>query len=136
MMRELCYWLLAGPHGSDIARIALADGRDRRVVKAIQTLRNRFAETVRVEELASVARMSSSALHRKFKALTLMTPLQYQKRLRLLEARNLLITDAITAEAVAFRIGYESASQFSREYTRMFGAPPRRDVVQLRAPFR
>ena len=80
--------------------------------------------------------MSPSAFHRQFKALTSLTPLQYQKRLRLLEARNLLIADAATAEAVAFRTGYGSPSQFSREYARMFGAPPRRDVVQLRAPLR
>ena len=136
LMRELCYWLLAGPRGGDIARIVLANGHDRRVLAAIHTLRARFAEPVRVEELARSARMSASAFHRQFKALTAMTPLQYQKRLRLLEARNLLIADAATAEAVAFRIGYGSPSQFSREYARLFGAPPRRDVARLRAPFR
>ncbi len=136
MMRELCYWLLAGPRGGDIARIVLANGQDRRVITAIQTLRERFTEPVRVEELARTARMSPSAFHRQFKALTALTPLQYQKRLRLLEARNLLLADAATAEAVAFRIGYESPSQFSREYARMFGAPPRRDVVRLRSPLR
>ena len=136
LMRELCYWLLAGPRGGDIARTVLANGQDRRVVAAIQTLRARFAEPVRVEELARIARMSPSAFHRQFKALTSLTPLQYQKRLRLLEARNLLIADAATAETVAFQTGYGSPSQFSREYARMFGAPPRRDVVQLRAPLR
>ena len=136
LMRELCYWLLAGPRGGDIARIVLANGQDRRVVTAIQTLRARFAEPVRIEELARIAGMSPSAFHRQFKALTSLTPLQYQKRLRLLEARNLLIADAATAETAAFRTGYGSPSQFSREYARMFGAPPRRDVVQLRAPLR
>ena len=136
LMRELCYWLLAGPRGGDIARIVLANGHDRRVLAAIHTLRARFAEPVRIEELAGIARMSPSAFHRQFKALTSMTPLQYQKRLRLLEARNLMIADAATAETVAFRIGYGSPSQFSREYARMFGAPPRRDVGQLRAPLR
>ena len=136
LMRELCYWLLAGPRGGDIARIVLANGHDRRVLAAIHTLRARFAEPVRMEELARIAGMSPSAFHRQFKALTSLTPLQYQKRLRLLEARNLLIADVATAEAVAFRIGYESPSQFNREYARLFGAPPRRDVAQLRAPLR
>ena len=136
LMRELCYWLLAGPRGGDIARIVLANGPDRRVVAAIQTLRARFAEPVRVEELARGAGMSPSAFHRQFKALTALTPLQYQKRLRLLAARHLLLADAATAETVAFRTGYGSASQFSREYARLFGAPPRRDVAQLRAPLR
>ena len=136
LMRELCYWLLTGPRGGDIARIVLANGHDQRVLAAIQTLRARFAEPVRIEELARGARMSPSAFHRQFKALTSLTPLQYQKRLRLLEARNLLIADAATAETVAFRIGYGSPSQFSREYARMFGAPPRRDMVHMRAPLR
>ena len=80
--------------------------------------------------------MSPSAFHRQFKALTSLTPLQYQKRLRLLEARNLLLADVATAEAVAFRTGYGSPSQFSREYARMFGAPPRRDMVHMRALLR
>ena len=135
-MRELCYWLLAGPRGGDIARIALAHGHDRQVLTAIQSLRERFAETVRIEELARIARMSPSAFHRQFKMFTSVTPLQYQKRLRLLEARNLMLAEAATAETVAFRVGYESASQFSREYARLFGAPPRRDVLRLRTPFR
>ena len=114
----------------------MGNGHDQRVVTAIQTLRARFAEPVRIQELARIAQMSPSAFHRQFKALTSLMPLQYQKRLRLLEARNLLIADAATAETVAIRTGYGSPSQFSREYARMFGAPPRRDVVQLRTPLR
>ena len=132
LMRELCYRLLAGPRGGDIARVVLANGHDRRLLDAIHTLRARFTEALRVEELARIARMSPSAFHRGFKALTATTPLQYQKRLRLLEARNLLLADAATAETVACRVGYESASQFSREYARLFGAPPRRDVTRFR----
>jgi AraC-like DNA-binding protein len=128
MMRELCYWLLTGPNGGDVAKIVLANGYAQSVVAAIQTLRNRFAEPVRIEELADAAQMSVSAFHRQFKALTSMTPLQYQKRLRLIQARNLMVTDAANVETAAFRVGYESPSQFSREYARMFGAPPRRDV--------
>ena len=128
MMRELCYWLLTGPNGGDVAKIVLANGYAQSVVTAIQTLRDRFAEPVRIEELADAAQMSVSAFHRQFKALTSMTPLQYQKRLRLIQARNLMVTDAANVETAAFRVGYESPSQFSREYARMFGAPPRRDV--------
>ena len=134
LMRELCYWLLAGPRGGDIARVVLAKGHDRRVLAAVHDLRRRFAEPIRVEELARIAHLSASAFHRQFKALTAMTPLQYQKRLRLLEARNRLLADAGTSEAVASQVGYASASQFNREYTRFFGAPPRRDVARLRAP--
>jgi transcriptional regulator GlxA family with amidase domain len=95
-------------------------------------LRDRFAEPVRIQELANLARMSPSAFHRTFKALTSMTPLQYQKRLRLLEARQLIVSTAVNVETAAFQVGYQSPSQFSREYARMFGAPPRRDVADLR----
>ncbi|MGG1949073.1 AraC family transcriptional regulator [Trinickia sp. NRRL B-1857] len=131
IMREIGYWLLTGAHGGEVAKLVLANGHVERVVSAIHDLRNRFTETVRVEELASVAQMSLSAFHRQFKALTSMTPLQYQKQLRLLEARHLMLTGAANAEAAAYRVGYESPSQFSREYARMFGAPPRRDIAAL-----
>ena len=133
IMREICYWLLTGPHGAEVARIALANSHAQRVISAIHALRDRFAESVRIEDLASIAQMSSSAFHREFKALTSMTPLQYQKQLRLLEARRLMVTDAANVETAAFQVGYESASQFSREYSRMFGAPPRRDLAASRA---
>ena len=132
IMREICYRLLTGPNGGAIARITLGDGHAHRVIDAVHTLVSRFAETVRIEELAEVAKLSPSAFHRHFKALTSMTPLQYQKRLRLIEARRLMISDAAGAEEAAYRVGYESASQFSREYSRMFGAAPRRDVEALR----
>jgi transcriptional regulator GlxA family with amidase domain len=102
------------------------------VISAIHILRDRFAEQVRIDELASAARMRPSALRRLFKAITSMTPLQYQKRLRLLEARRLMVSDAANVETVAFQVGYESPSQFSREYSRIFGVPPRRDVDCLR----
>ncbi len=94
-------------------------------------LRDRFRETVRVEELAAVAQLSPTAFHRQFKALTSLTPGQYQKQLRLLEARRLMISEGIQAESAAYRVGYESASQFSREYARMFGAPPRRETARI-----
>jgi AraC-like DNA-binding protein len=132
LMREICYWLLTGAHGGEVVKMALGGDRTRRVVSAIHVLRDRYADHVRVEELASIARLSTSAFHRQFKALTAMTPLQYQKQLRLFEARRLLASGETNVETTALRVGYESPSQFSREYSRMFGAPPRRDVASLR----
>ena len=131
IMREVCYWLLTGPNGGEIARMTLGEGGIQHVVRAVHALRSRFAERLRIEELADLARLSPSAFHRRFKALTAMTPLQYQKRLRLIEARRLMVSDAAGAEEAAYRVGYESASQFSREYARMFGASPKRDVKAL-----
>ena len=133
ILREIYYWLLTGPHGGEIARITLANTHAPSIIRAIHTLRDRFAEPVRIDELAGAARMSGSAFHRHFKAITSMTPLQYQKNLRLLEARRLLMADEANVEAAAWRVGYESPSQFNREYARMFGAPPRRDIKELRA---
>ena len=132
ILREISYWLLTGPHGGEIAAIALANTHTPGILRAIHTLRDRFTEPVRIEELARIARTSPSAFHRRFKAITSMTPLQYQKNLRLLEARRLLMIDETNVEEVALQVGYESPSQFSREYSRMFGAPPRRDIVGLR----
>ncbi|WP_413739028.1 AraC family transcriptional regulator N-terminal domain-containing protein [Sodalis sp. RH21] len=133
IMREICYWLLTGPHGGEVARIALANGHTQKIIHAINVLRERFTAAMPIEELAAIAQLSPSAFHRQFKALTAMTPLQYQKQLRLLEARHLLVSGAANAETAAFQVGYESPSQFSREYARMFGAPPRRDIAALRA---
>jgi AraC-like DNA-binding protein len=128
VIREMCYWLLAGPHGGEVARLALADSPFRRVMNAIRSLRERYAGPIHVDELASIAQLSRSAFHRQFKALTSLTPVQYQKQLRLLEARRLMLSQSMGVEAAAFAVGYESASQFSREYARMFGAPPKRDT--------
>ena len=136
IMREICYWLLTGPHGGDVARLALAKSPSQRVIGAMHSLRSRFRQTVRIEELAAVAQMSTSAFHRQFKALTSLTPLQYQKQLRLLEARRLMISRAFNVEAAAFEVGYESPSQFSREYARLFGAPPKRDLGHLQTVIR
>ncbi|ASG23317.1 AraC family transcriptional regulator [Nitrospirillum viridazoti] len=132
IMREICYWLLSGPHGAEVARMTLAQNHTQRVINAIHMLRARYTDAIRVHELAAVAQLSPSAFHRHFKALTSMTPLQYQKRLRLLEARRLMVSGAANVEDAAFQVGYESPSQFSREYARMFGAPPRRDTEALR----
>ncbi len=133
VMREICYWLLTGPHGGEVANVALAGSHAESVIRALHTLRDHFAQPVRIGKLAERARMSPSAFHRQFKLVTSMTPLQYQKQLRLLEARRLMLTDGAGAEAAAYEVGYESASQFSREYARMFGAPPRRDVARMQA---
>jgi len=130
IMREICYWLLTGPHGGDIARLTMINSPSQRVISAMHSLRSRFRETVRIEDLAAVAQLSPSAFHRQFKALTSLTPLQYQKQLRLLEARRLMISCGNNVEAACFEVGYESPSQFSREYSRMFGAPPKRDVTR------
>ena len=133
LMREIAYWLLSGPHGGEIAKLALPDGHARRVAGAIRLLRDNFAKPTRMEELADAARMSPSSFYQHFKTLTSMTPLQYQKQLRLLEARRRMLADQVNVETAAFGVGYESASQFSREYARMFGTPPKRDVSGLRA---
>lgn len=132
IMRELCYWLLTGPDGGDVAQIALATSHPQRIIGTIHTLRERFAEPFTIDELAAIARLSPSAFHRQFRAVTGMTPLRYQKQLRLLEARRLMTSGATKAEAAARKVGYQSASQFSRDYRRMFGTPPRRDVASLR----
>jgi AraC-like DNA-binding protein len=136
IMREICYWLLTGPHGGDVARMALANSPSQRVIGAMNSLRGRFREAIRINELAALAGMSSSAFHRQVKALTSLTPLQYQKQLRLLEARRLMASRRFNVEAAAFEVGYESPSQFSREYARMFGAPPKRDLKHLEAVIR
>jgi AraC-like DNA-binding protein len=132
IMREICYWLLTGPHAGEIIRMTAAKNHPRTVLSAIHYLRDHFAERVSIEELASIAQMSSSAFHRQFKLITSMTPLQYQKQLRLLEARRLMLAEEANVEAAAFQVGYESPSQFSREYSRLFGMSPRRHVASFR----
>jgi AraC-like DNA-binding protein len=136
IMREICYWLLIGPHSGDIARLTLANSPSQPVMRALHSLRERFRETVRVEDLAAIARLSVSAFHRHFKALTAMTPVQYQKQLRLLEARRLMITHTANVETACYQVGYESPSQFSREYGRMFGISPKRDAMAMQAAIR
>ena len=135
VMREICYWLLTSPNGGELRNLGLPDSSSERVSKAIFQLQNGFAQTLRVEQLAETARMSTSSFHQHFKALTSMTPLQYQKQLRLLEARRLMVVDGENVTEAAYRVGYESASQFSREYTRMFGAAPKRDVLEMRRQY-
>ncbi len=131
LYRELLYWLLTGSGGGQLLHIVAASSRENQLIAAIHELKTRFAETVRVDELAAIARMSSATFHRHFKARTGMSPLQYQKELRLLAARRLMLASGSNVETAATEVGYESAPQFSREYARMFGRPPRRDVRAL-----
>jgi AraC-like DNA-binding protein len=132
ILREVNYRLLQGEQFGRLAQMAIGDGRLRRVSGAIGWIKQHFAEPLQIEVLASRVHMSPSALHHHFKAATAMSPIQYQKRLRLQEARRLLLAGAPSADAVAYEVGYASASQFSREYARLFGQPPRRDAERLR----
>ncbi|WP_343315710.1 AraC family transcriptional regulator [Brucella sp. BE17] len=129
VMREIYFWLLSSPHGGELYKLALPESNIERVVKAISLMQANFAKTLRVEQLAETARMSPSSFHQHFKALTSMTPLQFQKQLRLLEARRLMVADSANVTKAAHQVGYESASQFSREYCRMFGVAPKRDAM-------
>lgn len=131
-LREFHYRLLRGPYGAVVAQIAIAGSNTHTIGKIIRRMRTHYAEPIRVEELASQANMSPSSFHQHFKAVTAMSPLQYQKRLRLTEARGLLLGGGLDAATAAYRVGYQSVSQFSREYARLFGAPPMRDVEALR----
>jgi AraC-like DNA-binding protein len=130
--RELLYRLLVGEQGARLRHLVAADSQSRHIARAIEWLRAHYMQTLRVEDLAKIAAMSVSTFHHHFKAITAMSPLQYQKHLRLQEARRLMLTEPIDAAAAGYRVGYESASQFSREYSRFFGSPPRRDLAALR----
>lgn len=136
--REILYRVLQGPHAAMLRDIATPDTALARINLAIQWIRRHFAEPLRVEALAGVAAMSSSSFHRHFKAATALSPLQFQKRIRLLQARTLLVSGGLNATSVAFDVGYESATQFSREYARFFGTPPAKDAArvirELRSP--
>jgi AraC-like DNA-binding protein len=132
ILREIHYRLLQSEQFGRLAQIAIGDNRLRRVSGAIGWIKQHFAEPLQIDALAKQINMSPSALHHHFKAVAGMSPVQYQKRLRLQEARRLLLADATSAEAVAYEVGYASASQFNREYVRLFGQPPRRDAERLR----
>ena len=112
--------------------MAIAGSSTHKIGQVIRRIKTHLASPVRVDELAAMANMSPSSFHQHFKAVTAMSPVQYQKRLRLTEARHILLSEQLDASATAYRVGYQSVSQFSREYARMFGAPPLRDVEGLR----
>jgi len=132
IIREIYYRLLTGEQGEAIRQIATAGSNIQRIAGAIDLIKADFARSLRVEALAEHANMSASSFHRHFKAVTAMSPLQYQKQLRLLEARRLMLAEDTDATHAAYQVGYESPSQFSREYSRMFGAPPMQDIQRLR----
>jgi AraC-like DNA-binding protein len=129
--REIIYRLLKGEHGPAIARCVKPKSMG--VVKAIGWVKRHFDEPIAIDALAKASRMSVSSLRHEFKATTAMGLLQYQKQLRLQEARRLLLAGEVDASGAAFRVGYESASQFSREYRRLFGAPPVRDIQKMKS---
>ena len=131
--REVCYWLLTGPEGARISDLLMiANGQDEQVVQAVYALRDELDTPIVVKDLALIANMSPATFHRHFKAITGMAPLQYQKQLRLHEARRLLIFSNATLETAARKVGYVSVSQFSREFSRLFGNSPRREVSTWR----
>lgn len=131
--RELTYRLLNGPVGARLRHMALASSQSHQVAQAIDWIKRHYAQPLRIEHLAGMANMSMSSLHHHFKAITAMTPMQYQKLLRLQEARRLMLVEQIDAGTAGYRVGYASESQFSREYRRQFGRAPMRDVGQVRA---
>ena len=128
LMRELHFWLLNGIHGQQLRAGLAPDAHPVRLNRVVALLRQSYHLKLRVEELARAASMSLSALHKHFKDYTSLTPVQYQKRLRLIEARRRMVYEGASANKAAFDVGYESSSQFTREYARLFGAPPKRDA--------
>jgi AraC-like DNA-binding protein len=132
LVREMHYWLLAGRHGSAIRRLGWPDGHVQRVARAVAVLRAEFARPLPVERLAAAAGMSTSSFHQHFRAVTSLSPLQFQKQLRLIEARRLMLSEGKSASSAAFAVGYESVPQFTREYGRLFGRTPVRDAKEAR----
>jgi AraC-like DNA-binding protein len=130
--REILYRVLTSPEGWRLAQMAVADSHGQRITQAIHWLQAHFNEPVHIEDLAREAHMSVSSLHSHFKTVTAMSPLQFQKQLRLQEARRIMLIERVDAGIAGHRVGYESQSQFNREYSRFFGAPPARDIKRLR----
>jgi AraC-like DNA-binding protein len=134
IQREIIYRILRGPEGARLRAIATLGDQSQRTAKAIAWVRANYAKPLRVDDLAKIAAMGVSTLHHHFRVLTAMSPLQYQKQLRLHAARGRMLMDGLDAAGAAFEVGYESASQFNREYSRFFGQPPMRDIRTLRSP--
>jgi len=131
-IREITYRLLIGDQGERIRQIASVFSQGHQIARIIDWLKDNYTASLRIEDLAKQVSMSASSFHHHFKSLTAMTPLQFQKMLRLNEARKIMLTEPADASTVAFHVGYESVSQFNREYRRLFGAPPVRDIKKLR----
>jgi AraC-like DNA-binding protein len=130
--REILWRLISGEQGAMVRQLGLADSRMAQIGRAIRWLRDHYAETIRIEELARVAGMSLTSFHRHFLGVTSLSPVQFQKQIRLQKARSLLLLSSQDVAAVGFAVGYDSPSQFSREYRRLFGAPPGQDAQRLR----
>lgn len=130
--REIIYRLLMGDQGARLRQIVSAGSQSQQIARAIDWLKGNYASPLRIDDLATQVNMSTSTFHHHFRTLTAMSPLQYQKMLRLNEARRLMLSERLDATSAAFNVGYESASQFSREYSRLFGTPPLRDITNLR----
>lgn len=130
--QELLYHLLSGEQGARLRNVAIKGSQGHQISRAIAWINQRFTQPMAIDELAGAVSMSKSSLHHHFKALTSMSPLQYQKTLRLQEARRLMLIEQLDAASACHRVGYESPSQFSREYRRVFGAPPLRDIALMR----
>jgi AraC-like DNA-binding protein len=131
-LREIYYRVLTAELGQRLRDLATAGTRSHRIARAVELLRSTYLQTLSIEELADSLHMSASSLHHQFKAATSMSPLQFQKRLRLHEARRLMLVEGLEAGTAAHKVGYESPSQFSREYKRMFGAPPRAEIGSIK----
>jgi transcriptional regulator GlxA family with amidase domain len=132
LQREIVYRLLKGEQRGRLGQITALGGATQRIAEAIERLRNNFDQPLRIEDMARDLGMSLSGFHYHFRAITAMSPLQFQKQLRLQEARRLMLGEGLDAASAGYRVGYGNASQFTREYKRLFGAPPMHDVEQLR----
>lgn len=132
LLRELHFWLLTGRHGGAIRALGVAGSHAQRIGRAVAILREKYAQPVRIETLADAAGMSVSAFHVHFRRITSLTPLQFQKQLRLIEARRRMLYEGVSISRAADAVGYESVPQFTREYARLFGLPPGRSIRQVR----
>jgi AraC-like DNA-binding protein len=130
--REIIYRLLVGDQGARLRQCAAAGSQSYQIARAVEWLKNNFTQPLRIEDLAAQVSMSTSTFHHHFRSMTALTPLQYQKQLRLQQARQLMLAEHLDATSASFQVGYESPSQFSREYSRLFGAPPLKDISRLR----
>lgn len=132
IQREIIYRLLVGDQGERLRQIATAGSQSNQIARAIDWLKSNYSEPLSIDELAAKSSMSTSTFHHHFRSMTALSPLQFQKQLRLQEARRLMLAERMDAANAAFQVGYESPSQFNREYNRQFGAPPLRDITKLR----
>lgn len=133
LVREMHYWLLAGRHGAAMRQLCGPESHTQRVARAVALLRMEFMHPLPIQRLAAEAGMSESSLYQHFRAATSLSPLQFQKQLRLIEARRLMVAEGVSASSAAFAVGYESVQQFTREYRRMFGLPPGQDAESARS---